>query len=140
MPNQYGSGEDTVSYFHDNFGLGPRQGLALLGIHTVGKFNPMTAKNDYAWVRDRGERTELFNNEYYQMMSLMPYKIKSGICSGTMSDEPALPEYQITANVFKSIWDGQVPYAGPGNPGSLTWRIGKALNDLDVGLVLSASL
>ena len=92
-PNQHGNGQDTVNYFQSNFNLTAREGLALLGIHTVGKFNPMTAHNDYAWVRDRGNRPDLFNNEYYQMMSLMPYRIKTGFCTGNMADEPAQAEY-----------------------------------------------
>ena len=84
-PNQYGNGQDSVDYFKKDFKLKPRQSLALLGIHTVGKFNPMTAHTDYAWVRDRGSRQELFNNEYYQMMSLMPSRIKTSYCTGNMS-------------------------------------------------------
>ena len=40
-----------------------------------------------------------------------------------MADEPAQAEYQISANVLKRLWPGQVPYAGAGNPGFLTWRI-----------------
>ena len=83
-PNQHGNGEDSVEYFERDFKLGPREGLALLGVHTVGKFNPMTAHNDYAWVRDRGSRQELFNNEYYQMMTLMPSRIKTRYCTGNM--------------------------------------------------------
>ena len=84
-PNQFGNGQDSVNYFNKDFKLKPRQSLALLGIHTVGKFNPMTAHTDYAWVRDRGLRQELFNNEYYQMMSLRPSRIKTGFCTGNMS-------------------------------------------------------
>ena len=121
-PNQHGNGQDTVAYFKSNFGLGPRESLALMGVHTVGKFNPMTAHNDYAWVRDREERMELFNNEYYQMMSLKPSKIKS-YCTGTMNDKPAKAEFQVSAHVFRALWPGQVPYAGEGNPGFLSWRV-----------------
>ena len=121
-PNQHGNGHDTVAYFKSNFGLGPRESLALMGVHTVGKFNPMTAHNDYAWVRSRKERNELFNNEYYQMMSLKPSKVKS-YCTGTMNNEPAKAEFQVSAHVFRSLWPGQVPYAGKGNPGFLSWRV-----------------
>ena len=84
-PDQHGNGQDSVKYFRKNFKLEPREGLALLGVHTVGKFNPMTAHTDYAWVRDRGYRPQLFNNEYYQMMTLMPSRIKTGYCTGNMS-------------------------------------------------------
>ena len=86
-PNKNGNGKDTVNFFQEHFGLGPRAGLALMGVHTIGQFNPMTAHVDYAWVRDRGARNELFNNEYYQMMSLKPSKIKTGLCTGTMGKD-----------------------------------------------------
>ena len=94
-PNKNGNGEDTVNFFQDHFGLGPRAGLALLGAHTIGQFNPMTAHVDYAWVRDRGARNEIFNNEYYQMLSLKPSKIKTGYCTGTMGKDSLLLIFKI---------------------------------------------
>ena len=121
-PNKNGAGQDTVNYFEMYFGLGPRAGLALMGVHTVGQFNPMTAHVDYAWVRDRDNHNEVFNNEYYQMMSRMPYYIKS-TCTGTMDNKPAEANFRVSAHVFTTTWRGQTPYAGPGNPGELTWRL-----------------
>ena len=121
-PNKNGAGQDTVNYFENHFGLGPRAGLALMGVHTVGQFNPMTAHLDYAWVRDRENRNELFNTEYYQMLSLMPAYTRPS-CTGTMDDKPAVANFRVSAHVFVNTWEGQTPYAGPGNPGELTWRL-----------------
>ena len=85
-PNPDGSGNETVNYFQDEFGLGPRQGLALLGIHTIGHFNPTVSRVGYGWLRKRRgtPRNQMFNHEYYKVLGLMKSKTKDGYCTGTM--------------------------------------------------------
>ena len=70
------NGEMTVNYFKDKFKMNGKQALALMGVHTVGRFNPLTSKNDYSWVRDFSERPRLFNNEYFKNLALKPQKVK----------------------------------------------------------------
>ncbi len=45
-PHEGGNGEMTVKYFADHFGMNGRQALALMGGHTVGQFNAITAHRE----------------------------------------------------------------------------------------------
>ena len=70
-PEEGGNGQWTVDYFEKNFQMNPQETLALMGAHTIGNFNPMTAKIDYAWVRPfDGKRNKMFTNEYFKVISL----------------------------------------------------------------------
>ena len=40
-----------------------------------------------------------------------------------MDDQPALAEFQVSANSFRKVWDRETPYGGKNNPGDLTWRV-----------------
>ena len=71
-PDKHQSGEPTIKYFEDNFGIKPREGLALLGIHTIGEFNGMTAHLNYGWTSAARIKRELFNNEYYRNLGEFP--------------------------------------------------------------------
>ena len=86
-PDKNQNGPKTKEYFEDRFNITGKEGLALLGIHTVGRFNPQFTHWNYAWKNGMSEhRTALFNNEYFKTLSLQPTKIKDGLCIGnTMS-------------------------------------------------------
>ena len=121
-PNQHGNGNDSVNYFQEHFGLGPRAGLALLGIHTIGQFNPMTAHMTYSWCKDNDDRNELFNNEYYQTLAERPYRVTKK-CWGKADGSPADSKFRVSVRIFPQAWEGQKPYGGPNNPGFLSWKM-----------------
>ena len=50
VPDQNGNGPMTRDYFDKNFGLDPREGLVLMGAHTLGSFSTFAQHIDYAWV------------------------------------------------------------------------------------------
>ena len=82
-PDKNQNGPQTKEYFEDKFNISGREGLALLGIHTVGRYNPQFTHWNYAWKNGMSEhRTALFNNEYFNTLSLKPTKLKDGICIG----------------------------------------------------------
>ena len=121
-PNQHGNGQDSKDYFEKHFGLGPRAGLALLGIHTIGQFNPMTAHMTYSWCKDNDDRNELFNNEYYQTLAERPYRVTKK-CWGKVDGSPADSQFRVSVRIFPQAWEGQIPYGGPNNPGFLSWKM-----------------
>ena len=49
-PDQNGNGPQTAQYFKDNFDLQPKEALALMGAHTIGKYSGFQTHIDYAWV------------------------------------------------------------------------------------------
>ena len=68
-PDANESGVPTFNYFKKVFRMGPRESLALLGIHTIGQFNGMSAHLNYGWTTAAGEKMKLFNNEYFRNMA-----------------------------------------------------------------------
>ena len=50
-PDQNGNGPKTTQYFKDNFNLQPKEALALMGAHTIGKYSGFQTHIDYAWVK-----------------------------------------------------------------------------------------
>ena len=68
------NGKRTVEYFDSHFDMSGKEALALMGAHTVGRFNTITSHNDYSWVRDFSERPRVFNNEYYKVLGLKSMK------------------------------------------------------------------
>ena len=71
-PNQDESGVPTFEYFKKNFNLEPRESLALLGVHTVGQFNGISAHLNYGWTTAAGIKMDLFNNEYFRNLGEYP--------------------------------------------------------------------
>ena len=124
-PNQHGNGQDSVDYFQKHFNLDAREGLALLGIHTVGQFNPMAVHLSYSWSRDRDNRNELFNNDYYQLLSEKPYYVGHDCIGKFGSNKPADSRFKISARVFPLTWKNREAedYTDPGNRGFLTWKM-----------------
>ena len=124
-PDQNDGGLKTNAYFKQHFNLEPRQGLALLGIHTVGQFNPMTSKLDYAWVRDEdfSLRPLLFNHEYFRILAQKPAKIKDEACTGTVDGKPASVSFNPWINSFPKTFGQLKPYTSNGKPGHVSWRV-----------------
>ena len=61
-PNQDDNGEGTTTFYREKIGLESREGLALMGIHTIGHFNGMTSHINYGW-----GSLDTFNNQYYRL-------------------------------------------------------------------------
>ena len=57
LPDANGNGKKTVKYFKDNFGMNPREALALMGAHTIGKYSTFQTHIDYAWVSTKAHVT-----------------------------------------------------------------------------------
>ena len=73
-----------MKYFKEKFGIEAKESLALMGGHTVGKFNTAFSHIDYSWVREmNSRRNELFTNEYYKVLSGQPALVKEPYCLGT---------------------------------------------------------
>ena len=112
-PHAVATGQETADYFKQKFGLTPRESLALMGAHTVGKFNTFHTHLDYAWVRDR--KTKIFNNEYYKTLALRPAHISDHLrnktCLGKADGSAATREWYLFANVFEYYWPNPVPGA-----------------------------
>ena len=123
-PSHGGNGEMTVKYFREKFNMAPYKALALMGAHTIGKFNPINSRLDYSWVRSHySHRNDFFNNEYYKILALRPAKVK-GECTGDMHDQPAESVYEVFANAMTGIWPAPNPWAnGTNHPGKMTWRV-----------------
>ena len=95
VPDPNGNGDKTVAYFKNNFGLSGREGLSLMGAHTVGGYSTFASHTDYAWTREKGSRrNQVFNNEYYKKLAAdkYPSRVKDKYCVGTMEDTP--PEHK----------------------------------------------
>ena len=104
-PANYATGPMTADYFKKNFGLEPREGLALMGAHTVGGFSTFKAHADYAWVRELdSHRNEIFNNEYYITLTAKDKHVKDEYCVGKMDGSKAKVEWHIFSNLFEYYW------------------------------------
>ena len=62
-PNPWGSGQDTLDFYSENFGFNGRQSIAIMGSHTIGRFHGQISLLPYVWITN-GERT--FNNQYFR--------------------------------------------------------------------------
>ena len=105
-PDHHGTGPIMAQYFRDNFNLSPRQGLALMGAHTLGQFSTFSEHIDYAWVRGQGDdsRNELFNNEYYKTLVGKPAHVKDKYCTGQMDGSAPIHQWAVRANLFETYW------------------------------------
>ena len=61
-PNVVGNGKDTIEFFQDSFGFDGRETVAIMGAHTIGRFNFKNSKFRYTWT---GMSRVSFNNDYY---------------------------------------------------------------------------
>ena len=62
-PDMQGDGKSTVNFFVKNFGFTGREIVAIMGSHTVGRFNWHNSYLSYVWTT-RGSTA--FNNHYYK--------------------------------------------------------------------------
>ena len=62
-PNPNGNGDDTLDFFHSEFGFSGRETVAIIGAHTLGKMYPSHSLLKYTWTSQGGH---LFNNAYYK--------------------------------------------------------------------------
>ena len=63
----YGNGPQTLKFFEDQFGItDPRDVVALMGAHTLGKLDQRNSFFKYFW--NRGEQS-YFNNQYYKTIA-----------------------------------------------------------------------
>ena len=111
-PHAVANGPQTAEYFRDQFGLTPREGLALMGAHTLGKYSTFHTHIDYAWVRFRGGmRHRVLNNEYYKTLTAEPGHVKDKYCVGKLDGSPATKEWYVFANLFEYVWPQKIPGA-----------------------------
>ena len=86
----------------------------------------MNSRTDYAWVRSifNSKRIELFNNEYYKVISLKSAKVKDGLCTGTLDDQKAEAKLEGFANIFTKRWEIPNPWSkSKENPGQTSWLV-----------------
>jgi hypothetical protein len=100
----------TADYYNRAFGLTGREGLALMGAHTVGEFNPIWSRNNYGWVKDI--QKSLFNNKYYKVLAQRSSKV-GDTCTGTMADQTPTAQWTVIANVHTNIWKAPEIWASP---------------------------
>jgi len=115
-PDDNGNGEMTVSYYDRAFGFNGREGLALMGVHAVGKLNSVFSGNAYSWVRD----ARLFNNKYYKLMAGTPDRVFES-CTGTLDDQPAPGSWVPIANIHLDIWREEEVWATEDRAGHIRW-------------------
>ena len=110
-PHAYATGQMTAEYFRDNFGLSPREGLALMGAHTIGKFSTFHTHIDYAWVRARSPsiRNLVWNNEYFKTLVAKPAHVKNE-CLGKLNGQKANRDWFVFSNLFESYWPQKWTY------------------------------
>ena len=48
-PNQNGNGEQTTTFYKDNFDFSMRETVAIMGAHTIGQFNNIISGFSYSW-------------------------------------------------------------------------------------------
>ena len=121
------NGKMTVDYFKKNFDFSPREALALMGAHTVGRFNGQFSRLDYAWVRNTEKQSFVFNNKYYKIMATRPAKVKT-TCVGNpwTPDQRAPAHWDLVYNVIQYLFTPdhkEKSWINPSKekPGHLNW-------------------
>ena len=51
-PDNNFNGDMTAEYFATNFGLNGREGLALMGAHSIGAFHMLFSRFPYVWINN----------------------------------------------------------------------------------------
>ena len=111
-PHAVANGVQTAEYFKNQFGLNPREALALMGAHTVGKYSIFRTHVDYSWVRKRGSmRNKVFNNEYYRTLAAKPGHVKDKFCVGALDGGLPKVNWHVFANLFEATWPQKIPGA-----------------------------
>jgi len=77
-PNQNGNGEQTTTFYKDNFDFSMRETVAIMGAHTIGQFNNIISGFSYSWTK---ETRDILNNEYFRLISARP-EYALGACIG----------------------------------------------------------
>ena len=62
-PNPNGNGADTLKFYDEQFSFSPRETVAIMGAHTLGRMYPNHSMMKYVWTARNGH---LFNNAYYK--------------------------------------------------------------------------
>ena len=65
-PNAVGDGQETVTFFNEQFGFTGQETVAIMGAHTFGRLHIHTSLFRYVWT-SRG--TNFWNNDYYKMIT-----------------------------------------------------------------------
>ena len=90
-PNPNGNGDQTVDFFQKYFDFTMREIVAIMGAHTIGKFNNAISGFLYSWTR---ETTDILNNEYYRLITARPeYALDS--CIGDRDGYPAKSHWEL---------------------------------------------
>ena len=123
MPDPNGNGPMTAKYFKDNFNMTAKEGLALMGAHTVGQYSTFQTHIDYAWVRTKNsKRTQVFNNEYFKTLVAKPAHVKDKHCVGTMDGGKAKAEWHIFLRLFDFYWPQDTSRGWNNLPRRLLWH------------------
>ena len=68
QPQPDGNGDMTLAFFDQAFGMNGREGLALMGAHTIGRFHSLViSDNKYGWLQP-DHQNRLWNNKYYKVL------------------------------------------------------------------------
>merc|ERR1719401_286280 len=79
-PVVYGNGADTVNFFETQFGMTPRETVAVMGVHSLGSFHPQISGFKYKWTR---KQEQSFNNQYYKNLVSTNYSVTYNLkCNG----------------------------------------------------------
>ena len=117
-PDDNGNGAMTIDFYNRTFGMTGREGLVLMGAHTVGKFNVMWSRNAYGWMGE-GMQGNLFNNKFYKQLAMRP--LTHDKCTGPSDartcdvcrlNQPG-KEWTAIANIHRKNWKPKNPYASP---------------------------
>jgi len=110
-PDQNANGPKTAQYFKDNFNMKPKEALALMGAHTIGRYSGFQTHIDYAWVRAKHSvRNEVFNTEYFQTLAARPMHTKDKYCVGTMDGGNPTHYWNVRAELFEFYWPQPAPW------------------------------
>ena len=121
QPKPDGNGNMTLSFFDDAMGLTGREGLALMGAHTIGRFHPLViSDNDYGWM-NAGKQNKLLNNKYYKILAERDAKVQEE-CTGTMDDQKAPAEWYAQTR-FTGVLNAPNPWSTKDREGHLLWTM-----------------
>jgi len=62
FPDEHFNGTMTVRFMEEHFGFNGKETVAIMGAHTMGRFNPKESGHKYVWTSD----FYAFNNQFYR--------------------------------------------------------------------------